>query len=137
MKNITVSDVPVLRMIHQGLGSEQAFLVEEVLNADEIKHVISRCDGLIAGRMHISIGALGMGVPVLGLAYQGKFQGLWQHFNLQESLCLAPSLIIKDESAARRRVGDFIDRLDEYRQIVQGRRDVVLALARKNFEANA
>lgn len=132
-----VSDVPVLRKVRQGLGPDQVLLIEEVLNADEIKHVISHCDGLIAGRMHISIGALGMGVPVLGLAYQGKFQGLWQHFNLPESLCLAPSLIIKDESAARRRIGDFIDRLDEYRQIVQGRRDAILALARKNFEANA
>ena len=43
----------------------------------DIKGVIKHCSWFCGTRMHSTIGALSSGVPTLGLAYSGKFQGVF------------------------------------------------------------
>lgn len=59
--------------------------------ASEVKGLIKSVDGVVTGRMHLSIAALGQGVPVLVLTYQGKFAGLLQHFGLPEWIEVSPA----------------------------------------------
>lgn len=59
-------------------------------SAAELKSIAGLVDGVVTGRMHLAIAALGMGVPVAALTYQDKFQGLMKHFDLPQSLLLAP-----------------------------------------------
>lgn len=51
-------------------------------NAPEVKGLVGLVDFAVTGRMHLAIAALGMEVPVVALAYQGKFDGMMQRFDL-------------------------------------------------------
>lgn len=64
-------------------------LCTELIRAAEVKAVAARLDLVVTGRMHLAIAALGMGVPIGGFAYQGKFSGLLKHFGLDDSLLLS------------------------------------------------
>ena len=65
-------------------------LVEDELSAAELKALTSGLDALFTSRMHLGIAALGMGVPMGGFAYQGKFAGLLEHFDLPKELIVQP-----------------------------------------------
>ena len=130
---VAVSDLEVLRRLAATLGEGRAFLVDEVMDADEIKAFVGACDGLVAGRMHLSIAAFGGGVPVLGLAYQGKFEGLWRHFGLDGATLLAPRAFLDDPAAAEATVERFVANLRPLAAQIASFLPAVLALSRRNF----
>lgn len=89
-----VSDTSVLSYISEkitdnGYG-ERIIYLKEVYHADQIKSLARLCDVIICSRMHLAIGALSSGVPVMAATYQGKFHGLFKHYDLPESLLLTP-----------------------------------------------
>lgn len=126
-----VSDLEILKRIN-GLISNST-LIDGVMNADEIKAVLGECDALIAGRMHISIAALGQGVPVLGLVYQGKFEGLWKHFGLPRETLLAPKTFLENPQFAESALGAFMDNISDLRMKIKKRLPHVVELAALNF----
>ena len=129
-----VSDHAILKRLYAEFDITRTYLVDEVMDADEIKFLLGSCDGLIAGRMHISIAALGQGVPVLGLVYQGKFEGLWQHFNLSEDTLMEPRVFMTDPSRAEESICAFIDNLQGLRMQIARSIPKVLELSKKNFQ---
>ena len=72
--------------------------VDQALSAGEIKAVVGLVDGVITGRMHLAIAALGQGTPVAAITYQDKFQGLFAHFGVSESLLLSPAEFLVDDN---------------------------------------
>ncbi len=50
------------------------------------KAVAGQCSLMISARMHPLILAASMGVPVVGLAYNGKFEGLFRLLGLKRSV---------------------------------------------------
>lgn len=77
---------------------EHVHHVEQTLSAGEIKAVVGLVDGVITGRMHLAIAALGQGTPVAAITYQDKFQGLFAHFGTSEQLLLAPAQFLVGDS---------------------------------------
>ncbi|MGH7577497.1 MAG: polysaccharide pyruvyl transferase family protein [Longimicrobiales bacterium] len=65
-----------------GVKAERAVLDDPRL----YKAVMGRLSLVISARMHPLILAAGMGVPIVGLAYNGKFSGLFQLLGLPERL---------------------------------------------------
>ena len=126
-----VSDLEILKRINKLLPDST--LIDVVMNADEIKAVLGECDALIAGRMHISIAALGQGVPVLGLVYQGKFEGLWEHFGLPDDTLIEPGAFLGNVNKAVSSVDNFLCHLHEMQIIVRNRLAQVEKLAAQNF----
>ncbi len=60
-------------------------------SAAQLKSIAGLTDGVVTGRMHLAIAALGMGIPVSALTYQDKFQGLFSHFSLPVDYLLSPA----------------------------------------------
>ncbi|TDP63343.1 polysaccharide pyruvyl transferase family protein [Roseateles toxinivorans] len=60
------------------LGGAQARLssVPSGFNAAQLKHVISQCRFLIAGRTHATVAAFSTGVPTISIAYSVKAKGI-------------------------------------------------------------
>ncbi len=50
--------------------------------AKEIKSICKNLDIVLTSRMHLAIACLGQGTPVACVTYQGKFEGLFKHFEL-------------------------------------------------------
>lgn len=90
-----VSDLVCLSIIADFLVSngqgERFYFMREVLHAPEIKQICADLDVLITSRMHLAIAALGVGVPIMAITYQGKFAGLFKHFDLDLSYLLEPN----------------------------------------------
>lgn len=88
---------PLAERLKPSLG-ERVFHVEQTLSAGEIKAVVGLVDGVITGRMHLAIAALGRGTPVAAITYQDKFQGLFAHFGISEQLLLSPAQFLAGDS---------------------------------------
>lgn len=60
------------------LGGAQARLssVPSGFNAAQLKHVISQCRFLIAGRTHATVAAFSTGIPTISIAYSVKAKGI-------------------------------------------------------------
>lgn len=125
------SDLPILRRLSVQIHGST--LVDTVLNADEIKRILVACDALVAGRMHLSIAALGQGVPVLGLVYQGKFEGLWQCFGLPQSTLVTPESFVIAPEMAMKSLNEFVGNLVKLRETIAKALPYVLKLAANNF----
>lgn len=100
--------------------------------AGTLKALAGRLDGVVAGRMHLAIASLGMGVPVMCLTYQGKFEGLFKHFELPGRYLLPPG-VFDAEGALTRALAEFMAELDALAAQVARERSRVLALAARNF----
>lgn len=98
-----------------------------------IKALAATLDGVVTGRMHLAIAALGGGVPVLAFAYQGKFEGLLRHFGLPAWVAMAPSEALAD-GALQQRLVQFVAELQPLRAQVAAQWPAVKALAARNFE---
>ncbi len=103
------------------------------LSAAVLKAIAGQVDGVIAGRMHLAIASLGMGVPVLALTYQDKFQGLFAHFKLPEWLLLSPKVFL-DVPHFIASIERFVDELDVLREQVNLRLNDVQELSQANFD---
>jgi len=64
--------------------------------ATDIKSICGTLDFVLCGRMHLAIACLGQGTPVACISYQGKFEGLFQHFDL-EGMTLDPKCAFESD----------------------------------------
>jgi len=101
--------------------------------ASEIKAACAYLDLVITGRMHLAIASLGQGTPAGGMTYQGKFEGLFQHFGLDDVTISSEEAV--EPGKLYRFINRMIDERDILRQQVQAALPQVKALAKKNFES--
>lgn len=58
------------------LSAQRVRLAPRMLNAAQLKHLISQCRYFIGARTHATVAALSMGVPTLSIAYSVKAKGI-------------------------------------------------------------
>lgn len=121
-----------LDQLLQERGDVPAWLLRGVHSAADLKALVGRLDGVITGRMHLAIAALGMGVPALGLTYHDKFEGLFSHFELPSSFLLPPA-IFADPAELARRIDAFVMAMPSLATVIERRHAAVMELARQNF----
>lgn len=113
------------------LLKERFYYNEEVPRAPQLKAICGLLDGLISSRMHLAIAALGMEVPVMAATYQGKFEGLFQHFGLDETYLLdIKSFLSKDMVET---FDKFLVNLPQLREKIQGKLPQVVELSKSNI----
>lgn len=120
-----------LAVLSEGLQAEFGARIHRLdprCDAAQVKAAMREVDAVVTGRMHLAVAALGMGVPVAVLAYQGKFQGLLQWFGLPESL-LVRSEQLADVAALTAAMSALLDGRAALAEQVQSRLAEVLAAA--------
>lgn len=128
---------PVYDRLIERIGAGHILYPHDRLAADEIKAVVGDLDGVVSGRMHLMIAAMGAGTPVFGIDYKDKMEGLLNHFRLPtDSLCTAADFL-RDDGRSVALLVDFVDRLDTIRAQVAEAKPVVKAAAMQNFGAAA
>lgn len=123
--------LPLAERLRDALG-ERVHHPGTALSAKALKAVAGLMDGVVTGRMHLAIAALGGGVPVAGLTYQDKFQGLFQHFGLPAELLLDPRQAMSAQALLTMLRG-FESRLGELRAQVVDRWPDVRRLSEQNL----
>ncbi len=74
-------DLQPSREVAQAVPPEHAWrvhLLNQPLGPAELKAIIGRCNFFIGSRMHSCIAALSQSIPCIGIAYSGKFSGVFE-----------------------------------------------------------
>lgn len=80
-----ISDYDFARKVTRQLkieDDERVIFIDEFATAAQLKGIASGAYFAITGRMHFAIAALGNAIPTIMIGYQGKQEGLAQHFGL-------------------------------------------------------
>ncbi|TLN28532.1 glycosyl transferase family 1, partial [bacterium] len=101
------------------------------IHAAEIKAICGQLDLALSGRMHMAIACLGQGTPVACITYQGKFEGLYRHFEL-DGLTIDPVTATQPGRLAAFFL-PVIDRREAIRRQIQSQLPKVRVLAAENF----
>lgn len=78
-------DLKVLKSFADTLADQYAARMHVpvgTLDAWDAKAIAGEVDLVLTGRMHLAIASLGQGTPPVSVIYQGKFEGLMEHFGL-------------------------------------------------------
>lgn len=129
------SDLTIIEAILKALPEEIICHSKHIANpctAANIKAIVGKLDIILSGKFHLAIACLGQGNPPACLTYQGKFEGLFQHFEL-EGVAIAPPKAFETGSLA-----DFLLPLIEKRQEISEhirlKLPKVQQLAQNNFK---
>lgn len=121
----------ISRILSMKLG-ERVHFVEAPPSAAEIKTIMAYVDGVVTGRMHLAIAALGQGKPVMAFAYQDKFAGLLQHFAMPNWLILDAN-DAKDPSFLSASLNRFVKELPSLKADVEKHLPRVILAAESTF----
>lgn len=109
---------------------QHCLIVPTPCHPSEIKAIVAELDFVLSGKMHLAIACLGQGTPVACITYQGKFEGLFKHFDL-EGLTIDP-----DTAMLPDRLSEFfqhaVDRRVEIHEQILHHLPKVVSLAREN-----
>ncbi len=126
-------DRVALRKIQEAAAApDRVLLVSEPLFASQIKEICGYLDGVFTGRMHLAIAALGQGVPIAGIVYQGKFEGLLEHFELPQGLTIDPKRAADPDTVVAF-FAQWLARIETLQTRVRERSPSVRQLALDNF----
>lgn len=128
-------DNTILKPIYDAVKkvlSDRVKHLDAVPSSKELKAIAGLFDGVIAGRMHLAVASLGSGVPVTCITYQDKFEGLFQHFELNTDLLIAPHDIFIDDKFESM-LHFFLANLDRLTLQVQEKLPAVKDLSLKNL----
>lgn len=130
-----ISDFIMSRRLNERLPAgirDTAFIPPESMTAVEVRSIVSNLDLMFTARMHVAIASLAVGTPVFGLAYQGKFEGLYRHFDLENMYVTLDQF--KDTDFAVKFLDQSIQRADAVRKQVRDRLPSIVAMARTNLD---
>jgi len=100
-------------------------------SAAEVKAVCGNLDLVLSARMHVAIACLGQGTPVVCITYQGKFEGLFRLFDL-DNMTLTPEVAFGTDEAAGFLLS-HIERRAGLRAQILSKVPQIQDLARQNF----
>ncbi len=103
-----------------------------LVSAAEVKCIMGLVDFCITGRMHVAIATLGMRVPVTGLSYGGKFEGLFSGFGIEESV-MDPRELTNTEAFSEK-LSVLIGRRDALKSRIEANALAMFAKAQLNIE---
>ncbi|NES66884.1 MAG: hypothetical protein F6K24_17300 [Okeania sp. SIO2D1] len=131
-----VNDDILSKKVIESLPSEVAsscFKIPFPCLAREIKAIVKHIDCVLTGRMHLGIACLGQGTPIACITYQGKFEGLYQHFNLEPLFIEPKKLFVPNQNELVELVHKLIDKRQSLHEQVISKIDGVKELSRANF----
>lgn len=122
-----------LEMKLRKLGVEDLINIKPS-NPANTKRLVGQLDFIVTARMHLAIAGLGMGTPVISIAYQDKFEGLYQHFNLGLDTLLYPEHCITGKMSEK--IIALTKNHTEISEIIKSEIPQVKQLAQSNIAPN-
>lgn len=129
-----MSDDSLAQLIYDLLPDElksSCLKLQQPLMAGEMKAICKELDVVISGRMHLAIACLGQGTPPVCITYQGKFEGLFEHFELT-GMTIAPQEAIHPYKLSKF-VSSIIEKREALREKIVQKLPRIQELSRNNF----
>lgn len=103
---------------------------QDIRSGLDAKQAVSCCDVLLTGRMHLAIAAHDQGVPAVSFSYQGKFEGLYDLYNMKTEWLVNYA----NPEDAVKTLSNAIKERKELSKIILGRKSSVHLAASQNFK---
>lgn len=129
-----VGDVEPLQALYDRLApqfGDRVHMVQFPFEAWDVKAMAEVLDFALSARMHFAIACLGTGVPPLCIAYAGKFEGLMQHFGLEDMLVSNEEVL--DPEVLLARLEAFETRVPAMKETITAGMARVKELSERNF----
>jgi len=88
------------------------FMVKGEYDQGEVKHIIGLSDFFIGSRMHACIAAISQGIPAVGIAYSGKFYGVFESIGVADCVVDAGNY---DKKQVLEKIESIFERKDKIR----------------------
>lgn len=126
-----VSDGHTLALLYDKLLNyrERVIFCESLESGVQAKQLVCHADVLVTGRMHLAIAALSQGVPVVSLMYQGKFEGLYDHYKFDNKYYFEPD----DLGNVFEALDDILKNRESISQHIQSSNKKIFRLSERNF----
>lgn len=131
-----LGDDTCLIPIYERLRKVPGFDVKHITGrhrAATLKAMAGAMDGVIAGRMHLVIASLGMGVPVFALKYQDKFEGLLGLFGIDQEMSVTADELLFNPDEFSSRLQRFLRDISSLKIKVSKALPNVKAASRLNY----
>ncbi len=128
------SDIGLSEAIWQGLPAKvqsHCLKLPAKFSARQIKSIAGNLDMVLSGRMHFAIACLGQGTPVACITYQGKFEGLFSHFEL-EGMLIQPEEALEESNLGKLMIA-LLEKRDKIRKNIQNKLSKIQQLAQANL----
>jgi len=119
--------------LEQG-GERISILIDPLSHSRCLKRIAGMCEHVFTCRLHLGIATLGMGRPMTGFPYQGKFEGQFELFGLSNDGLIGPDQFPKTAEEMFNLMRNRISQSDSLALQVQSRLPSVLELSRRNFD---
>lgn len=128
------SDFEVASDIDRRMKEEGMYSIcpDPEIRSYSIKRVCQDFDFVLTSRMHVAIAALGVGCPVASISYQGKFEGLYEHFGLNQGIF--PGKRIAERQALQRFVLSTFENREKMKAQIRSELPRIKDLAERNFD---
>ncbi|KIQ67761.1 hypothetical protein Wenmar_03721 [Wenxinia marina DSM 24838] len=103
------------------------------LDAAQCKAILADCDLAVGARMHLLIGALGAGCPIVGIEYRGKIRGLAETFDLPADRILQPTAFMESSRSLQAAIAAALGANRDDRRRIRDALPHVLGMAADNF----
>ncbi|MBI1338319.1 MAG: hypothetical protein GC164_15360 [Phycisphaera sp.] len=132
----TLRGVDELRPVYERIDAslrDRVMLVDPLPHARVLKRLAGMCRHVFSCRMHLAIATLGMARPVSCFPYQGKFEGLFEHFGLDRGGLLSRDQLPKSSAELAHWMSGRLDQTDALAAQVAAKLPEIKRLAWKNY----
>lgn len=133
-----INDNILLTRVIERLSVEVAkscFNIPFPCRTKEIKAIVKNLDCVVTGRMHLGIACISQGIPIACITYQGKFEGLYQHFNLEPLFIDPKELFVPNQHQLIDLIHQLINKREQLHQQIMNKLPEVKKLSEANFES--
>ena len=110
------------------------YLIPGSVAADEVKAIAAKFSLVITARMHLAIASLGQSTPCVCMAYQGKFEGLLNSFEVPELLLTPQTIAHETPKKLAEKLTELIFTSSNLRQRISNKLPEITELAKLNFK---
>ncbi len=126
------NDFPLCKTIYQKIkNKEKLILVEDDLNARELRILIGKCRFFVGSRFHAMISSLVMAVPTLAIGWSHKYGEVFKMFGLEEYVLGYKALSYK---SLERNYIKLVKNEKEIKRLIQNNLEKVIALSDRHTE---
>lgn len=129
---LNMNDMDLSQMVYNSFSGKNTIFIQNIPDGVAIKEYISYSDFTLTGRMHFGISGYTLGLPMYGVSYYGKFEGVQMLFDIPTENSLIQYNFI--DEIDENKIKDFIGNIKDYKQIIHDRLPYVRNLCLRNFE---
>lgn len=128
---LSLSDKDLSRIVYLSFNDTDSVFIDNIPDGYELKKYIAFADFTVTGRMHFGISGYTLGLPMFGISYYGKFEGLQKILGVDSQSSLLDYNSLRDCEVI---INKFMSELEINNKNLDGNINYIIKKAKTNIE---